>query len=893
MFSSALKSFSSNITSNYTIAPNPTSLSGPWKIFEAKKKSTGKAVSVFVFDRKALEPPGGGFGSSRSNKALSLRRAQEEVLDRLKKEASSLARLRHPSILELAEPVEETRNGGLMFATEQVTASLAGVLEERNSQEKSGGVGGRGSRYVVEDSEGGGRRRREVEMDELEIQKGLLQVGKGLEFLHESAGLVHANLTPEAIFINAKSDWKISSLGFSTPADSSNTTSSVVPISLSEVLNYDTRLPRSVQLNLDYTSPDFVVDNSITPSADLFSLGLVIIALYNSPHRSPLDTSFSLSSYKRIFSSPSSIPTANNNFLAKHDLPKEIKSSLLPKLITRRPAQRYSAREFQQAQYFDNVLVSTIRFLDSLPAKSPNEKAQFMRGLPRILSQFPKSILDRKILPALLEETKDPELLPLVLQNVFKIIETLPTGKRAFSEKGLPALRGVFLGATITKGQNHDRDTSKEAGLVVVLDHISVITNSCTAKEFKEDILPIYFLALDSPTHSLVDRALKALPLILPTLDFSTIKNDVFPVISNVFSKTSSMAIKIQGLKAVNALCGGSDEPASTSDGLDGFGVESKPKQNSSTMLDKYTVQEKVVPLLRAIKTKEPAVMMAALAVFQQVGKVADHDFLAMAVLPCLWSFSLGPLLNLEQFQQFMTLIKSLSTKIEQNQTRKLRELSNSSSAPSQSARSSSYGGYTGTNGVVTDGGVTDETDFESLVTGRKSNMTPDLFDSGWTSQPAVRSSNPTSTLQQTPDLPRFSWSSNPAPQSTVQQQRLPLQPSGRSGTVTPDQPMSSFASLTPTSSFNQPLQPQLNGLSSPSTVNKSIDWSKTSNASSARNMASQSAYNNFGIAPPPGRAIGTMSGTMMNSSTPTGSSMQPDSNSNQKQGLAKYESLI
>lgn len=69
-----------------------------------------------------------------------------------------------------------------------------------------------------------------------------------------------------------------------------------------------------------------------------------------------------------------------------------------------------SAREFQQSSFFDNILVSSIRFLDSLPAKTPNEKAQFMRGLPRILDQFPKSVLDKKLLPALLDETKDKDL---------------------------------------------------------------------------------------------------------------------------------------------------------------------------------------------------------------------------------------------------------------------------------------------------------------------------------------------------------------------------------------------------------------------------------------------------------------------------------------------------
>jgi SCY1-like protein 2 len=53
-------------------------------------------------------------------------------------------------------------------------------------------------------SDEGRRRRREVEIDELEIQKGLLQVGKALEFLHESANLIHGNLTPDAVIVNAK-----------------------------------------------------------------------------------------------------------------------------------------------------------------------------------------------------------------------------------------------------------------------------------------------------------------------------------------------------------------------------------------------------------------------------------------------------------------------------------------------------------------------------------------------------------------------------------------------------------------------------------------------------------------------------------------------------------------
>jgi SCY1-like protein 2 len=480
MFSSALKSISStNITANYSISLNPTSTAGPWKIYDAKQKKTGKVCSAFVFERKSLDTHGNSLGRSS---ASAFKRTTDEVVERLKKEASALAKLRHPSILELVEPVEETRSGGLQFVTEAVTASLAGLLQEKDDQERAGGVGGRSSRYVTEDADGT-RRRRELEIDELEIQKGLLQISKALEFLHENAGLVHANLTPESILVNAKSDWKLAGLSFCSPPDNSTKATSFQPISLSEVLNLDPRLPRFVQISLDYTSPDFVLDNNLTCAADMFSLGLLCIALYNSPHRSPLEANSSISAYKRLFTSSSTVPSASNGFLSSRPLPKDLSQHLLPRLITRRPAQRMSAREFQQSEYFDNILVSTIRFLDAFPAKTPNEKASFLRGLNKVLPSFPKSVMERKILPALLDEMKDKELLSLILQNVFKIIELLPSARRAFGDKIRPALKEIFV--TNAK-QGQEKDPARDAGLMVVLERMSVIAENCSGKEFKD-----------------------------------------------------------------------------------------------------------------------------------------------------------------------------------------------------------------------------------------------------------------------------------------------------------------------------------------------------------------------------------------------------------------------
>ncbi|KAI7225928.1 kinase-like protein [Hortaea werneckii] len=849
MFTKALSSLTSNISSAYSLSQQPTSLAGPWKIYDAKHRKTGKPASVFVFSPKVLDQQQHGALGGRSSGGVSLKKAQEEVIDRLKREAGALARLRHPSILELAEPVEETRNGGLMFATEPVTASLAQALQDKDGSERGGGRGG--SRFYVEEADGT-RRRKELEVDELEIQKGLLQLGKGLEFLHESAGLVHANLTPESILINAKGDWKIAGLAFCGPHESSTSATSMPPISLHEVLSHDPRLPRNVQLDIDYTSPDFVLDNHLTSSADMFSLGLLIVALYNTPHTSPLKTSGSLSTYKRTFSSSSTIPTQHNNFHVPttntNPFPPKLATDLLPRLITRRPAQRLTAREFQEAAYFDNILVSTIRFLDALPAKTPQEKAAFMRGLPRIMPQFPKSVLEKKVLPALLEEMKDRELLAPILTCVFAMVQAMPTGKRAFETVVAPKLREVFLSSPAgqgggrhgasqhqqTAGAAAEKDTSKEAGLMVLLENMSTVATHCDGRTFREDIFPILLLALDaSTTHGLVDAALGTLSVVLPVLDFSTIKNELFPVIAGVFAKTSSLAIKIRGLEAFYTLCGGSSgsdgiggDDDGAEDDLNGVGVPDKRKggkggSSSSIILDKFTVQEKVVPLLKGIKTKEPGVMMAALKVFRQVGEVADSEFLAVEVLPVLWQMSLGPLLNLQQFQGFMRLVKRLSERIEREQTRKLQEMGGGNGgvgAGGVGARRAQQVGSGGAGDGLTNG---EDADFETLVSGRKPAAAgnDDLMND-WgvpSTAPAQPQGTQAYTAKKANDQPTFSWQTpSPAPSSTSAPQQ-PAMNALRSGaqtgrTITPDQTLSSFASLTPQSAFSQPLQPTRTG---------------------------------------------------------------------------------
>ena len=136
---------------------------------------------------------------------------------------------------------------------------------------------------------------------------------------------------------------------------------------------------------------------------------------------------------------------------------------------------------------------------------------------------------------------------------------------------------------------------------------------------------------------------------------------------------------------------------------------------------------------------------MATLDVFTEIGKIVEGDYLATDVLPILWGLSLGPLLNLQQFQAFMSLIRSLSTRVEQEHTRKLQELS--STHPTAASRNDfmSFSAPSGPTNGLDDSINGDGGDFEALVLGKKpaSGSSQETFDPWSTNGPSVTSQLP------------------------------------------------------------------------------------------------------------------------------------------------------
>jgi SCY1-like protein 2 len=114
----------------------------------------------------------------------------------------------------------------------------------------------------------------------------------------------------------------------------------------------------------------------------------------------------------------------------------------IKKMLSISPSHRLSLDNLLQSSFFDNILISTINYLETFVEKTQVHKAQFLKGLVKILPQFSIKLIERKVLPALLSELKDTSIVPFVLPNLFWISEKISDAD--FNSKVLPSLLPIF-----------------------------------------------------------------------------------------------------------------------------------------------------------------------------------------------------------------------------------------------------------------------------------------------------------------------------------------------------------------------------------------------------------------------------------------------------------------
>ncbi|KAF4022570.1 hypothetical protein G4228_014706 [Cervus hanglu yarkandensis] len=371
-----------------------------WKIFNGTKKSTKQEVAVFVFDKKLID---------KYQKF-----EKDQIIDSLKRGVQQLTRLRHPRLLTVQHPLEESRDC-LAFCTEPVFASLANVLGNWENLPSP----------VSPDI-------KDYKLYDVETKYGLLQVSEGLSFLHSSVKMVHGNITPENIILNKSGAWKI--MGFDFCVSSTNPSEQEPKFPCKE---WDPNLPSLCLPNPEYLAPEYILSVTCETASDMYSLGTVMYAVFNKGK--PVFEVNKQDIYKSFSRQLDQLSRLGSSSLT--NIPEEVREHV-KLLLNVTPTVRPDADQMTKIPFFDDVGAVTLQYFDTLFQRDNLQKSQFFKGLPKVLPKLPKRVIVQRILPCLTSEFVNPDMVPFVLPNVLLIAEECT--KEEYVKLILPELGPVF-----------------------------------------------------------------------------------------------------------------------------------------------------------------------------------------------------------------------------------------------------------------------------------------------------------------------------------------------------------------------------------------------------------------------------------------------------------------
>lgn len=179
---------------------------------------------------------------------------REVILDVIKRGVIQLTKIRHPRILTVQHPLEESRDT-IAFVTEPIIASLSNYM----------------GNYTNMPSATESSATQFPPLHEIEVKYGLLQLMEGLQFLHSDMKMIHRNVCPESIVINAENNWKIAGFEYccvltmdETGQISGNQQPSFIPNSKHGML----------QPSLDWAAPEWILDMQQFYASDIYSFGM-------------------------------------------------------------------------------------------------------------------------------------------------------------------------------------------------------------------------------------------------------------------------------------------------------------------------------------------------------------------------------------------------------------------------------------------------------------------------------------------------------------------------------------------------------------------------------------------------------------------------------------------
>lgn len=636
---------------------------GIWKIYEARSKLDGKEASVFVFDKKSVE-------------RLHRPKKKDQVTELLKVGLGHLQCYRHPRLLQVLHGPEESADA-LAFASEPVIGSLANILSTAGSSiddrangsglmgsagqlsslgssgSKDGGTASSSSAIQQTNSFPGGLTkdsgssssssitgsgtggsggalpsitmlRVNYSFIDVEHRYGLSQITDALTFLHVSCRYVHRNICPNSVYVSKTGTWKLAGLEF---------LEKLGEIDSKEVScqAWTTKAPKIVQPDLNFVAPETQHKSVCSISSDMFSLGMLMIAVFNGG-LSLIQANHNTNTY---FKQAGTINEQVKNFLPK--IPVGLQESVI-RLVNVDTRQRPSTQLLSLMQYFSDPAVQALQFLDVISMKDPSQKAQFFRTtLAEVFPFIPRKLWFQHVWPILEQELRIQEVLAAVLEPVLFMVKECE--EIEYSEIILPALRPVFCNPKSIQAS------------VTLLEKLPIILEKSTEDDLHELILPLLFHALDTKMSQIQMAAVSIIPIILDFFEDDIVRAEILPKTRFVYEQNGGdVKIVLAVLACISKILNKLDKPA---------------------------IIDEVLPLLFEVKLHDVNVLVRVLEIYRMM--LADKRYglsvnlLATRVLPLLIPQMVNPTLHYDHFVVVHEVLQEMFDIIDKHQRNKLK----------------------------------------------------------------------------------------------------------------------------------------------------------------------------------------------------------------------------
>lgn len=545
-----------------------------WRLHSASfKERPDDKLTIFLFEKKVVDKYP--------------KNSKEQILEVLRKDASSLQRLRHPQILSVVEALVEER-GTLCFATKPVVGTVAQLLENNR-----------------------------MELSVLEMKCGLLDVAEALQFLHNDAKTAHLGISPQSVFIDPQGRWLLGGLGFS-----------IAGIQWGQLIDCpyafhgsgDTGGQMSAEPNARYVAPELVgMPCKCGLESDMFSLGCLTYELLSN-ERQPF-----MRGLPRGYC---------NGQLRQSAVPQELFPAL-NKVLSASPMDRMPITAFLNSEFFMDVHLRAVRFLEQLNEKDETQRVTFLKGLPKLLMD-PQSplcghrVVRERLLPRLCSALLFPGLYGVVVPCIITLLKRERISDPAYFQARIwPSFKPLF--------------SAKEIPIEVVtlfLKELDVLVSNCLPAETQNTLLPFVLRCLELQEPVILNEVLEKLPYLHKKFEYRQVKDQILPRMLQLLLSSSVVKVKVQVLMGLSRMF---------------------------EIFDKNTIHDVILAAFdKLTKTdRNPAVCMCLLGCYDAMSKHLGHKATAERVLPLIMPLLAEESLSAEQFETQLSVAKKLMQRVE------------------------------------------------------------------------------------------------------------------------------------------------------------------------------------------------------------------------------------